>query len=182
MDDARFCSERALIGSSDDFWVYSCLIYRRPGLESQLIALQDDHGLDVNLVLLCCWLADSSWSVCRIVDLRIARAAIRDWMRDVVIPLRTIRRNLRRPQLPASLLADVESSREGLKAAELQLERVAQRLMVAALSGRQLSPAASPQIAVAHSFTCYAASLRRPAALPALLTLGDAVFGKAGSI
>ena len=42
------------------FWQYACSTYKIPGVEEFLLALQDDHGLNVNLVLLMCWLAEQN--------------------------------------------------------------------------------------------------------------------------
>ena len=41
------------------FWAFSLEFYARPGVAEACLALQDRHGLDVNILLLCCWLG---WS------------------------------------------------------------------------------------------------------------------------
>ena len=39
------------------FWAFSLDVYGRPGVAPACLALQDRHGLDVNLLLFCCWAA-----------------------------------------------------------------------------------------------------------------------------
>lgn len=38
---------------SDEFWRYACALYASQGVKSRCLALQDEHQLNVNLVLLC---------------------------------------------------------------------------------------------------------------------------------
>ncbi len=38
------------------FWVFSLEVYQAPYVEDGLLLLQDRHGFDVNIILLCCWL------------------------------------------------------------------------------------------------------------------------------
>ncbi len=40
---------------SSPFWDYSLGIYRKPGVADACIALQDEFGLDVNMLLACLW-------------------------------------------------------------------------------------------------------------------------------
>lgn len=39
----------------ESFWDYSCRVYRRPLVSSTCLALQNEHGLDVNLLLFAAW-------------------------------------------------------------------------------------------------------------------------------
>ena len=38
------------------FWIYSLSTYGQENIAAGCLVLQDRFGLDVNLVLLCCWL------------------------------------------------------------------------------------------------------------------------------
>lgn len=71
------------------FWRFSLQVYARPGVGAACIALQDRLGLDVNLVLACCWSGPGA-------PIGAWLAAVSDWQRDVVAPLRTVRRRLAR--------------------------------------------------------------------------------------
>mgnify|MGYP001460985468 CR=1 FL=1 len=37
------------------FWRFSLTVYRRPGVEAALLALQERCGSDTNLLLYACW-------------------------------------------------------------------------------------------------------------------------------
>ncbi len=39
----------------ETFWDFSVGTYRKPGVAEACLALQDRHGLDVNVLLFCCW-------------------------------------------------------------------------------------------------------------------------------
>lgn len=107
------------------FWRFSLAFYALPDVARALIALQDRHGLDVNLMLFALWLGisgrgrlgkDTSAAGER------AAATVRD---EIVEPLRSLRRRLR--QHPD---ADVQRLREGVQALELEGEKLVQRRLV----------------------------------------------------
>ena len=100
------------------FWQFSVRIYGRPGLASACLALQEEHHVDVNLLLYACWRGrDLKPEELARVDRLIA-----DWRETVVLPIRALRRNLKG-------IAGVESSRDLLKQAELQAESTQQQMM-----------------------------------------------------
>lgn len=43
--------------SSNPFWDFSIAVYSQKSVAASCLALQDRHGLDVNIILYCCWLA-----------------------------------------------------------------------------------------------------------------------------
>jgi len=45
------------LGSGNPFWDFSLAVYRRPGVAAACLRLQDEAGVDVNLLLYFCWLA-----------------------------------------------------------------------------------------------------------------------------
>jgi uncharacterized protein (TIGR02444 family) len=101
------------------FWRWSLASY--PKVERALLDLQDRYGADVNLVLYCVWLGKMTPE-----SLDSAEAALRSWREEAVEPLRHLRRRLKnRPEAAAF--------RDLVKAAELEAERLAQRLLIAAI-------------------------------------------------
>ncbi len=42
---------------AEAFWTFSTGLYAAPGVEAHMLALQDEHGLDVNLALFCLFAA-----------------------------------------------------------------------------------------------------------------------------
>src|SRR5262245_12818426 len=109
------------------FWRFSLQFYRQPRVAAACIALQEDAGVDVNLLLLLLWLAGKQRKLAEpeiaALDRRLA-----DWREATVIPLRSIRRDLKTP--PDLVAAPtVEAFRTRIKAAELEAERLQQEAM-----------------------------------------------------
>ena len=77
-----------------NFWSFSLQVYGKPGVAEACIALQDGLGLDVNLLLYCCWHGRAHRKLDE-AALRHAMAAVEGWQREVVQPLRAVRRRLK---------------------------------------------------------------------------------------
>lgn len=134
-------SATAVRGS--DFWRFSLALYGRDGIPSACVALQDAHGLDVNLMLFALWLASRGRSVSG-ADLVAADAAVGSWRREAVIPLRAVRRFLK--EAPAALdEAGVAALRTRVKAVELEAERLQQEALFALRSVEAWGVAADPR-------------------------------------
>jgi uncharacterized protein (TIGR02444 family) len=146
---------------ADDFWAYSLALYSRPAVAAACLRLQDAHGLDVNLLLLCCWLARSGRGRLSAATLAAAEARVAPWCAGVVVPLREIRRALKiLPQAGAPALY-----RE-VQRLELVAEREEQRLLLAGWAG---SPAAAsdPAADCAANLALYVAAHELPIDLTA---------------
>lgn len=108
---------------NNPFWEYSVQQYARSGVAEACLALQDEHGLDVNMLLYGAWLA----SIGRQPDsahLEAMSRDIREWRERVVQPLRHLRRQWK-GFAPAAQL------RDQLQAIELAAERAQQDRMLA---------------------------------------------------
>ncbi len=70
------------------FWEFSVAFYARRGVMPACLALQDAHRVDVNLALFCCWVGEALDAAA----LAEAEALVADWRREVVQPLRAVRR------------------------------------------------------------------------------------------
>jgi uncharacterized protein (TIGR02444 family) len=70
------------------FWAFSLAFYAQPGVMPACLALQDRHGVDVNLALLCCWVGEPLDAAA----LAEADALVAEWRTQVVQPLRAVRR------------------------------------------------------------------------------------------
>lgn len=109
------------------FWRFSLSVYRRPGVEAALIALQDGAGTDTNLLLWCCWQAGRGHALDK-RTLRRAMAATARWQSEVILPLRRARRSLE--AAPQGLTAArAEDLRRRIGAAELDMEHAEQRAL-----------------------------------------------------
>ena len=83
------------------FWNYSLWLYAQPGVSDVCLRLQDEHGLDVNLVLFCIWSGLKGPGQLTQDELGMAIARGGQWQTDVVEPIRTIRRTLKQDPLGA---------------------------------------------------------------------------------
>lgn len=114
------------------FWRFSLAFYERPGVPDALIALQDRDGFDVNLILFALWLGISGRGALDSDALAAARRVAGKMGAEIVEPLRMLRRRLKRnPD------EDVQRLREGVKALELEGEKLVQRRL-ARLAGPAL--------------------------------------------
>lgn len=109
------------------FWSYSLRVYKRPGMASACIALQDRAGVDVNLLLFCLW-AGRSRIVLRPTTVKAALAVSNEWRSHIVEPLRSVRRHLKDPAQASMVL---RALRERVLALELQAERLQQDALYA---------------------------------------------------
>lgn len=106
---------------TNPFWEFSLAIYAQPGVADACLELQETQAVDVNVLLYVCWCAWQGWAL-EVSDVAAVDAAIADWRRDVVLPIRKLRQSLRN-------YPGVETSRQIIKQAELEAERVQQGRM-----------------------------------------------------
>lgn len=106
---------------ANPFWDFSLERYGADGVAPACLLLQDDFGLDVNLLLYAAWLAHRGQRLSE-AHLEALERLVAEWREGVVSPLRALCRELRRYPAAATL-------REELKRLELQAERHQQDLM-----------------------------------------------------
>ena len=118
------------------FWRFSLTAYAKPEVAAACLRLQDEHGLDVNLVLFCLWAGSLGL---RLDDQRLAAAAAeaRAWQRHAVAPLRQVRRWLKANAAAAGDKA--ARLRQAVKEQELRAEAIEQERL-----GRHLEGAGGP--------------------------------------
>lgn len=131
----------------DSFWEYSLALYAWPGVEGACLALQDRHGLDVNMLLLCLWLGGRGIRLDQRAVARLMGAA-KPWHDHAVQPLRAVRRRLKQP-LGAIPPAAAEELRQRVKTIELEAERLEQEALAAAAPPTVNAPG-GPGTAVAN--------------------------------
>src|SRR5688572_14496276 len=84
-----------MTGAADSvFWRFSLQFYGLPDVAPACLALQDEAGVDVNLLLFLLFLAEQGRAVTRDDVARLDRA-VAPWRSGVVEPLRAIRRRLK---------------------------------------------------------------------------------------
>ncbi len=125
-------------------WKFSLAVYADRAVQDECLALQDQVGIDVNLILLCAFVGAVHGCVLTEADMASARTLVHEWQDDVVRPLRGARRKLK-----AVAGQDAQELRAQVKAAELEAERIEQTMLeqwaLANLTGR---PAGDARAAV----------------------------------
>src|SRR5579864_2603173 len=105
------------------FWNFSVAAYSASGVEDEFLALQDQSGLDVNLVLFCAFLGAVHGVALTPDEIAAARREVGPWHQDVVRPLRAARRRLKTIELHDADAAKAAAElRTRVKAAELEAE------------------------------------------------------------
>jgi uncharacterized protein (TIGR02444 family) len=109
------------------FWRFSLHFYKQNGVSDACIALQDDCGVDVNLLLFLFWLASDG----RLLDageVKKLDEKVRSWRELTIIPIRDTRRKLK----GAVTLLDPgkqEAFRNKVKVVELDAEKLQQEAL-----------------------------------------------------
>src|ERR1700688_2825583 len=114
-------------------WRFSLGFYRQPGVADACIALQDGCAVDVNILLFFLWLATAKRSIPAATAQAVCAQA-GAWHDDVVVPLRTLRRQLKEGW---SLVErnTAELFRTRIKAVELESERLQQEALFGLAAG-----------------------------------------------
>jgi uncharacterized protein (TIGR02444 family) len=156
------------------FWRFSLQFYRLPGVAEACIKLQEEAGVDVNLLLFLLWHGAQGR---RLSGHEVARLEqeIAAWRNRAVIPLRAIRRALKPPPGLVEPGA-AEAFRTRIKAVELEAERLQQEAMYGLVRTALLGEAApSVAEAVRANVAAYAPICRAEFDQPAIDTLLDAL-------
>jgi uncharacterized protein (TIGR02444 family) len=135
------------------FWRFSLHFYRHAGVSDACIALQDEQGVDVNLLLFLFWLADDG-RLLAADEVKKLDDAVRDWRNLTIVPIRDIRRKLKGARTIVDSAAQ-EVFRNKVKAVELDAERLQQAALFAFTQGGPLGREAEPQAAAHGNIAAY---------------------------
>jgi uncharacterized protein (TIGR02444 family) len=162
--------------SDTPFWRFSLTFYRQASVAEACIALQDDCGVDVNLMLFLLWLAASGRQV-SVDNIKELDQAVRSWRDLTIIPIREVRRKLK----GASTLVEAgkqETFRTRIKAIELEAERLQQEALYAcsrsAPDGSEVRPPAAARANLAAYERVLGARFPKPA-VDGLVSAFDAI-------
>jgi uncharacterized protein (TIGR02444 family) len=120
------------------FWDFALDVYRRPGVSEACLELQEQHHVDVNLLLFVCWVGASGGGPLNREEIARCRDAVASWHDSVVRPLRGVRRTLKGGlgSAPTDLS---DALRRAVQAREIDAEHIEQ-LMLAATIRREPKP------------------------------------------
>ena len=112
------------------FWNFSLAVYGANAVEDECLKLQDQFGLDVNLLLLCAFLGAGHGVALTSGDIASAHQEVDQWNEDIVKPLRAARRHLKTIELrDADAVKAAAQLRAQVNVAELESERVEQMML-----------------------------------------------------
>ena len=136
------------------FWRFSIKFYAVPDVAPACIELQDQAGVDVNVLFFLLWNATERRAL-NAADVTKVEDAIRPWREMTVVPLRGIRRALKSP--PQVMTPEAaEGFRTRIKSAELEAERLQQEALYGiAASGTLGRASLSPDQAAQDSLSSY---------------------------
>jgi uncharacterized protein (TIGR02444 family) len=119
-------------------WAFSLDVYGQPTVPASCLLLQDRCGVDVNVLLLCLFAACRGAPTPSEQDIAALDGEIERLRREVVVPLRQIRRAMKiMPE--ADLGREFDSVRNRVKSAELAAEQLQQAMLA------RLLPDGSPR-------------------------------------
>jgi len=153
----------------NDFWRFSIRFYRDPDVAAACIALQDEAGVDVNVLLFLLWNATlfRTLPADAVADLD---RRIGAWREAAVVPLRALRRALKSP--PAVIEPGAaEAFRTRIKGVELEAERLQQQTLYDLVPSLPFADAATPGEAARANVAAYQAINAKPFPRPAIDTI-----------
>src|SRR5215468_6049609 len=146
-------SEPASTPQSNPFWAFSLGYYRGAGVSEACLELQDNCGVDVNVMLFLLWQASQKRSL-GAVQVKALAEKVGPWQIDVIGPIRGLRRMLK-GDAPLLDKGPAELFRTKIKAIELEAERLQQEAMYAMASGLNADAAPSAEAAARASLAAY---------------------------
>lgn len=154
------------------FWRFSVKFYAEPGVAQACIDLQDQAGVDVNILFFLLWMATQNRQLGN-AEVAGLEQTIGAWRDMAVVPLRQVRRALKTP--PAAMAPpDAEGFRTRIKAVELEAERLQQEAMYGLAQRSAIGSPASSRIEAARSSAAAYQALLRPFPAGPLGTVLDA--------
>jgi uncharacterized protein (TIGR02444 family) len=163
-------AETASAPQTNPFWTFSLGYYRGAGVSEACLELQDECGVDVNVVLFLLWQATQKRSFAA-VQVKALTEKVGPWQIDVIGPIRGLRRMLK-GNAPLLDKGSAELFRTKIKAIELEAERLQQEAMHAMAAGMKSEAAPSTEAAARASIAAYedvAGSPFTPAAVDTLI-------------
>lgn len=113
------------------FWDFSLRVYGSEGVAPACLKLQEAHGIDVNVLLVCCWLGASGRGAVDHNGVAGITEAVSSWHSEIVRGLRAVRKRLKDPvggedrDLALSIRKQVQKT-------EIDAEHIEQLMLAAA--------------------------------------------------
>ena len=141
-------NDQGLLQLDNDFWRFSLKVYDQKGVADECLALQDRHGVNVNLLLFCAWIGTQAIILDR-NGIEAATKIVVRWDAMVVRPLRIARQEMKADP-------DMAAVRARVKALEIAAEQIEQAMLFAHARSTT-SARAQHGDAIAHNVNQYVA-------------------------
>lgn len=111
---------------AEDLWGVAVALYARPEVEAACLALQDEAGVDITLLLFAAWAGVRRGVALTPERLQALDESLAPWREEVTMPLRRLRRAMKTMAPPHKSLEHPALDLRGrIKACELESERLA---------------------------------------------------------
>lgn len=110
------------------FWDFSLRVYGSEGVPAACLVLQERHGIDVNVLLYCCWLGATGRGALDEDEIARVCRTVADWHSDIVRAVRGVRQRLK-GGFGAAPLDLSEPLRRRVAKIEVDLEHVEQLML-----------------------------------------------------
>lgn len=125
------------------FWDFSLRVYGSEGVAPACLALQEAHGVDVNLLLFCCWLGATGRGTVDADGIARLQTAVADWHAEIVRGLRAVRRRLKEPVAGEDRTLAL-ALRKHVQKTEIDAEHIEQLMLAAAGEALPAAPPGEP--------------------------------------
>ena len=115
------------------FWDFSLRVYGGDGVPEACLVLQERHGIDVNVLLYCCWLGASGRGALDEAEIARVCETVEAWHRDIVRAVRAVRQTLK-GGFGAAPVELSEPLRRRIAKIEVELEHVEQLMLAGSVS------------------------------------------------
>lgn len=110
-------------------WDFAVAIYEMEGVKKACLSIQARYGLSISLLLGAVWSGAEGYGRLGATELETAIRRGVEWHRDIIEPMRALRRRLRQSP-PQGMERRTERLRHQLLEQELEAERIEQRLFL----------------------------------------------------
>ena len=110
------------------FWAFSIKFYGESEVSSSCLALQDNVGADINILLYCCWIASQGALKIKAAEFVEIISVVQPWQSRVIGRLRDIRRSMKQDK--ELILGTLSMGlRTSIKDIELEAEKLEQMIL-----------------------------------------------------
>ncbi len=128
-DDANADNAFEIEREAEALWEFAVRLYDMAGVKDACLAVQARYGLSISTLLGAVWTGANGYGRLGATQLETTIRRAIEWHREVIEPMRALRRRLRQHP-PPGLESRTEALRHEVLRQELEAERIEQRLLL----------------------------------------------------